>query len=331
MSVAHGIGEPRRLERQMEAVGTERIKRGEIEALHDVEQHQRGQALRIGRQFQHVETAIIGADRRDRLAAMTSKVLGGEEGPAGGNGRDDVVGDRPFVERARALRCDRAERSRQRREFDDVAFRRRQAVEQEMARGAGIGAQLADLSSPVPGDARGDGKSALGVVDRRSERAIEGKASMRVEDRRPGVDRARHGHGVDRVARDGGDATRHERLERGSRAGASGAVVTPDRLTRRLQHAEAIAADAGHLRLDHAQDRDRGDCRVGGVAAGAQRLDGGEARQRMRGRGHALASDDRRAAGQLKIAAHDDSSVSIPKFANPCGTPPMRTSESKGH
>src|SRR5215470_9208494 len=92
----------------MEAVGAERIERGEIEALQDVEQHQRGQTLRVGRQFQHVETAIIRADRRDHLAAMTRKVLGGEEGPAGGNGCDDVVGDRPFVERARALRRDRA-------------------------------------------------------------------------------------------------------------------------------------------------------------------------------------------------------------------------------
>jgi len=188
-----------------------------------------------------------------------------------------------------------------------------------MARGAGIGAQLADLESPVPGDARGDGKSVLGVVDRGRERAIEGKASMRVEDRRPGVDRARHGHGVDRVARDGGDAPRHERLERGARAGAAGAVVAPDRLPRHVQHAEAIAADAGHLRLDHAQHRDRGHRRVGCVTARAQRLDGGKARQRVRGRGHALAGDDRRAARQLKVAAHGDSRVPVPKFASPCG------------
>src|SRR5215813_1966321 len=111
---------------------------------------------------------------------MAGKVLDGEEGAAGGDGRDDILGDRPLVEGARPLRRDGAERSRQRRQFDDVAFRRRAALEQEVARGAGIGAQLADLPSPVPGDARGDGKSALGVVDRWSERAIEGKASMRI-------------------------------------------------------------------------------------------------------------------------------------------------------
>ena len=43
--------------------------------------------------------------------------------------------------------------------------------------------------------------------------------------------------------------------------------------------------------------------RVGGVAAGAQRLDGGAGRQRMRRRRHALAGDHRRAAGQMKVTA----------------------------
>jgi hypothetical protein len=58
VGVAHGIGEPRRLEREMEALGAERVERGEIETLQNVEQHQRGQSLGVGRQFQHVETAI---------------------------------------------------------------------------------------------------------------------------------------------------------------------------------------------------------------------------------------------------------------------------------
>src|SRR5262249_30337118 len=142
---------------------------------------------------------------------------------------------------------------------------------------------------------------------------------------------AGHGHGVERVAGEGGDAPRHERRERGARAGAAGTVVAPDRLPRHVQHAEAIAADARHLRLDDAQHGGRGHRRVGCVAAGAQRLDGGKARQGMRGRRHALAGDDRRAARQLKIAAHGDSRVPLPKFANPLRHPLMRTSQSKGH
>ena len=87
-------------------------------------------------------------------------------------------------------------------------------------------------------------------------------------------------------------------------AGAAGAVVAPDRLAGLGDHAEAVAADAGHVRLDHAEHRDRGHRRVGRIAARAQRLDRGERRQRMRGRRHALAGDDRRAARQMEVAAH---------------------------
>ena len=91
----------------MEAVGAERIERGEIEALEDVEQHQRGQALTVGRQLDHVETAIVGGDRLDHVAAMSGEILGGEERAARRDGRDHFLGDRPFVEGARTLRGDR--------------------------------------------------------------------------------------------------------------------------------------------------------------------------------------------------------------------------------
>ena len=73
VGVAHGIGETRRLERDMEALGAERVERGKIEALQDVEQYQRGQALGVGGQFQHVEPAVIRGDRRDELATMAAK------------------------------------------------------------------------------------------------------------------------------------------------------------------------------------------------------------------------------------------------------------------
>ena len=101
--VAHRIGEPRGFERDVEAVGAERIERGEIEALEDVEQHQRGQALAVGRQLEYVETAIVAGDRLDHVAAMGGEVLGGEQGAARRDGRDHFLGDRPFVERARPL------------------------------------------------------------------------------------------------------------------------------------------------------------------------------------------------------------------------------------
>ena len=79
VGVAHRVGEPRRLERDVEALGAERIERGEIEAFEDIEQHQRGQALSIGRQFEDIEAAIIGRNRLHHVAAMRGEVLGGEE------------------------------------------------------------------------------------------------------------------------------------------------------------------------------------------------------------------------------------------------------------
>ena len=105
--VAHRIGEARGFEREVEAVGAERIERGEVEAFEDVEQHQRGQALAVGRQFEDIETAIVAGDRLDRVAAMGGEVIGGEERAARRDRCRHVVGDRPFVERARPLGGDR--------------------------------------------------------------------------------------------------------------------------------------------------------------------------------------------------------------------------------
>jgi hypothetical protein len=61
----------------------------------------------------------------------------------------------------------------------------------------------------------------------------------------------------------------------------------------RQQH-EAVAADPGHRRLDHALHRDRRDRSIDGVAAGAQDVERGERRRRMRRCRHAaLAVGDR--------------------------------------
>src|SRR5439155_7035 len=132
--------------------------------------------------------SLSDGDGRDELAMMAGKIFGRQEGAARGKGGDHVVGDRSLVEGGRPLLRDRLEGLRQRRQLDHVAFRRWAAVEQKMPRSAGVGAELLDLPSPVPGNARRNGESALGVADRRRERAIEGKAAMRRKDCRPGVD-----------------------------------------------------------------------------------------------------------------------------------------------
>ena len=78
VGVAHRKAQARGLQHQMEAVGAERIERGEIEILQDVEHHQRGEPLPVRRNFDQVEAAIVGRDRRHRLAAMAREIFRGQ-------------------------------------------------------------------------------------------------------------------------------------------------------------------------------------------------------------------------------------------------------------
>src|SRR5262249_35384919 len=196
MSITYGIGKPRSLECQMEALGADRIKRGEIETLQDIEHQQRSQALAVGRQFQDIQATVIRGNRRDDLAAMASEVLCGKEGAARSDSGDDVVRDRTLVQSPRPVFRSRLQRSSECWQFDDVAFRRCAALEQKMPGGAGIRAKLLVLPGPVPGDTRCDRKSGVSVADRRGDRARKRKTAMRAKDRRPGIDGTGNGHGV---------------------------------------------------------------------------------------------------------------------------------------
>ena len=151
---------------------------------------------------------------------------------------------------------------------------------------------------------RRDRHAFLGVADGGRERAVEPEAAVRLEDRAPRLDRTRHRNRVDQVGGDPRHALRDQRLGARRRAGAARAVVAPDRLAGLGDEAEAVAADAGHLRLEHAERRGRRDRRIGGGAAGAQGIERRDARERMRGRHHPVRGIDLRTAGQMKIACH---------------------------
>ena len=64
-------------------------------------------------------------------------------------------------------------------------------------------------------------------------------------------------------------------------------------LARRMQQPEAIAADAGHVRIDHGQCRGNGNRRFDGVTALAQDIEAGLCCQRMRGDDGATGSEYR--------------------------------------
>ena len=173
VGVSYGICEPRALEHEVKAIGTERIELSEIKLLQDVEQHQCGQSLRVGRQLENVQAAIVGGDRGDDFAAMPRKIFHREERAAAREGRHHVLGHRAFVKTLWTLRCDRAQGLGERGELDDIPLRGGLVVPQIMAAGTSIGPQLCHLLRPVPCDARCDGKSLLGVMGGGRQCAIE--------------------------------------------------------------------------------------------------------------------------------------------------------------
>ena len=76
------------------------------------------------------------------------------------------------------------------------------------------------------------------------------------------------------------------------RTGAAGAVDALRRASRLGDEHEGVAADPGHVRVDHGDRRGGGDHRLDRVAAGAKHLGARLGRRPMRGGDHALLADD---------------------------------------
>jgi hypothetical protein len=231
---------------------------------------------------------------------MSGEIFDGEEGAARGDGRHHVPRNRPFVERVRPLRRDCAQRLGERRELHHVAFRRCTAVEQEMANSTGIGAQLCLQLRPIPGNARSHRKALRGSADRRGERAIDLAAMGRQNgaERRPRLERSRHGSSRVQSYECVAGAARLQR--RHDRHGPSHYTPTPGPV---CNHAEAVAADSvicGSTTPSTAAAVTAASARC----PAAQRLHRSMGSQWMRRGGHALAGDGRRAAREVKVAAH---------------------------
>ena len=84
------------------------------------------------------------------------------------------------------------------------------------------------------------------------------------------------------------------------------------------QERKAVAADAALRRLDHAEQRDRGNRSVDRVAAAAQDVERSERRERVRGRGHGLGCERFGAARQLEIAQREvtERQASVPQIGD---------------
>ena len=247
--------------------------------------------------------AICRRDRLDPFGALPGEILERVEAAQLVAALDDVGGDGPFVEAARALpwRCGGSSRA-------SAGILTRSPS--PGMRPCGMKRRAAPGSLAIFGPAREKSQAGRGVMTTPSSASsIAGWSSAamslvpyRLEKREPGIDGARYGGGMD--ALDGDLAEPSLLIPRGRRLHrrAAGAVERHGRAgLRRVEH-EAVAADAGHVRLGDAQHRRGGERRVDGVAAGAQHVERGERRQWVRGGRHRLAGNRRRAAGLMKIA-----------------------------
>ena len=158
--------------------------------------------------------------------------------------------------------------------MDDVAGHRRLAVRQQIALGVGALLQLLELVLPVEGDAGGDDIALFRGLDRGLQQGIEPELAVIAQDGRPGIDRAGNGDGMRRGQRDRMDLALEIPVGRRGLRRPAGAVIGHDlALALGLDQREAIAADAGGLRLDHAEQRAGRHRGVRGGAAGTQHLD----------------------------------------------------------
>ena len=302
MPVALGIGQLAGLDLGVEALGGQRI-RGQRRFGEDVEQQQRRQALARRRAFPHAGAAIAGRDRTGVIATVPCEILARVQAAFGPQPAHDVIGDPAAIEGIGAIARDRLHGLGEGGEGDAVAGARRLALGQQDGARGGIGAQPVDIAAPIGGDLRSDREAFGGERDGGLQQPVDAELAVIVGEAAPCLDCARHRHRMHAVGRDLADAAIQEPLDAGGGGRAAGAVIGDDLVAAlgRDQH-EAIAADAGHRRLDDAERRGGGDRGVDRVAAGAQDVDGDQGGEGMGGCGRAALRDHRGTPRLIKVA-----------------------------
>src|SRR5215471_3825105 len=176
--VTYGIAQTRCFQRQVKTIGAKRVERGHVKVLENIEHYQRREPLRIRRNLNDVQTAIVGRNRIDLVATVAEKILRRKERAARVERLRHVVGDVAFIEGPSPLAGDGLQGRCQRRKADDIALFGRSTVKQIVLCGAGIGLELADVALPVPRYAGGDWETVLRIFDRGRQSSIEAEAAM---------------------------------------------------------------------------------------------------------------------------------------------------------
>lgn len=170
-----------------------------------------------------------------------------------------------------------------------------------MLDGVGIGREPMAEFAKIEGHAGRHQVSAFGGRNGWPQAGGQAEFAIGVAQAAPGIDGARYGDGVRRIVWDGREAELGHPLQRGCGRGAPGAVEGNRRLALGGIKRKAVAADAGHMRIDDALQGDGGDGRIDGIATGAQHI---ECRQRglwMGGRDHGISGHGDRFSGAREI------------------------------
>ena len=244
---------------------------------------------------------LVGA--RDRVAVVAGRgreVVERVDAAHRAERRHHVLGHLALVEAGPPLRGDAAQDLRLAGSAEDLPRARRLAVEQEIPARRAL--ERVDREAPVEGHARRDGNALLRVADRGRQRVGQADPPPVLRQAAEGVDGAGDRHGLGAADGNGGQ-TAAAHLCRGQRGGRPARAVERDDpvLARRLEQNEAVAPDAGHLRLADAEQDGRADGGVHGVPAVLEKPDRRRGGERMRRGAHPVGGENRRTAGRLEV------------------------------
>ncbi|GCC45154.1 hypothetical protein chiPu_0029530, partial [Chiloscyllium punctatum] len=268
----------------------------DIEACERAQDHQRGEALPVRRTLDDVMVMVARRDRLHIIRGVRREIVAVVGAAEATQDIHHLVGGLARVERVAAVLRDPAQGPAERRLRTDVANLRHLAAGKELGRRVAVDLDPRPEAAPILGNARRDAEALLGSRDRRPEDLLQRLAAVIGDQPAPCIDRAGHGHSLGRGRRNVAGAASGIFSGVGAGRCAAGTVERDRRAGLRRIECEAVAADPGHLRLDHALHRDRRHRGIDGIAAGLQHLDRGKRCLRMRGRGHAALRNRHRTA-----------------------------------
>ena len=224
-----GVGQLLGLDHHVQGVRAVEAVLAEREALHQVQHHQRGDALGVRADLVDVPAAVVGLHRRDPLGLVLGQVGGGERAALLLGDRQDGLGGRPGVVAVAPALGDAAQRAGQVGVPEHLAGPRRPlAVDEVGLLRVRVLAVHLRRARPAAGGHFRQGEAVLGVVDGGASNSANGLVPNFAAHGVPSGHHARHGHRVDAALRHRGDALRRQELRREPRRRPAAGVQSVD-------------------------------------------------------------------------------------------------------